>query len=87
MEISIQQYESLKKYLESYLIISTYEEAKEKGYTRTYISYLRSVVNRGIKMVVENNIIKDFEEITLDILKQDNVLIPVQILKQILEEK
>lgn len=83
--LCINQLESIKAFLEDFLEIPDFEEAKkQKPYINTYTSYLKILAKSGIKLLLERNLV-DLKQIMFDILETDNVLIPLNILEELIK--
>lgn len=80
-DITTEQLEVIFKYLSIYLKIPS---QKTLG-IQSYKAYLKKVVIAGIRKMLEARVILDLEEITVEILRDENILIPVTILKRINE--
>lgn len=79
------QIKSIIKYLEHFFTIESYEsfcEKNKKIYYRT--TYYLLVIKYGVSELLNHGIIKNIKQITIDILKEDNILIPENILKKII---
>lgn len=89
MNVTVEQLESIKHYLEYYVEFNSFTKFKEllkDKYKKTaisYIEYLVVVTREGLRFILENEFILDLKEVTHDILKEDSVLVPVCFLESL----
>ena len=80
-----EQIEALINYFEDFITIQSYEDYIKKYQTiisKEKYNYL--LAKQALKFLIENDLIKNLQEVTLDILKTDNILIPANILEELL---
>ena len=85
MELDICQLEALKKFIAYYCNFDNFEKAQEKYNIKTYKGYLLLIARKGIKILLENDIIPNLLFITKSIIKTDSILISEYQLKKIME--
>lgn len=83
INLSMQQLESIKSYLEDWFVIPKLEDCCT-GKEISEIDYLLEIAKVGITKLIERKIIT-LKEITIDILKTDSVLIPVCVLEALIK--
>lgn len=83
MNVTVEQLESIKRYLEYYVEFNSFTKFKEilrDKYKKTaisYIEYLVVIAREGLRLILENEFILDLEEVTQSILRDDDILVPV----------
>lgn len=80
-----EQIEALINYFEDFITIQSYEDYIKKY--QTIISkekYNYILAKQGLKFLIEHDLIKNLQEVTLDILKTDSILIPANVLEELL---
>lgn len=82
--ITVDQLEAIKDYLETFMNIESYESAKEKHKIGNYPSYLLILCKQGLNKIIEVKIVASLREISVDILKGSNVLVPECILEELM---
>lgn len=81
IKLTEDQWESLIEYILEFLDFTSYENVKDK-YSK--LEYNRAVCKSGLEKLLVSRLICNLEEVTKEILKTDNILIPVNILEEIL---
>lgn len=80
-----EQIEALINYFEDFITIQSYEDYIKKYQTiisKEKYNYL--LAKQALKFLIEHDLIKNLQEVTLDILKTDSILIPVNVLEELL---
>ena len=82
--ITVDQLEAVKEYLATFMDFESYESAKEKHKIGNYLSYLLALCKQGLNKIIEVKIVTNLREISVDILKRSNVLVPECILEELM---
>ena len=80
-----EQIEALINYFEDFITIQSYEDYIKKYQTiisKEKYNYL--LAKQALKFLIEHDLIKNLQEVTLDILKTDSILIPANVLEELL---
>ena len=80
-----EQIEALINYFEDFMTIQSYEDYIKKYQTiisKEKYNYL--LAKQALKFLIEHDLIKNLQEVTLDILKTDSILIPANVLEELL---